>query len=271
MGLFDNFPWVNTHELNLNWIIQKMKEWGKESAENVSAAKTAAENAATLAGNAATLAGNAATAAENAATSAGNAATSAGNAATSAGNAATSAENAATSAENAAQTAERFLSDFGYIRNSTTNDIYRTIDVIDPATNSNEEYLFNPDYVERVNRVTGHVKTKVQSSSDKFYHYELVKNFTVTSNRKNYTFNVYPNNLNRFAELVSFEIIGFYSTQSNGALTTSCQNVDSFTEAAWTAKVTSVDGVFTLTFNPNFDMSVVNGTTLIVKFIYMAK
>ena len=43
MGLFDRFPWVNTHDLNLDWIIQKMKEWGKESSENVSAARTAAE------------------------------------------------------------------------------------------------------------------------------------------------------------------------------------------------------------------------------------
>lgn len=49
MGLFDRFPWVNTHDLNLDWIIQKMKEWGADAAENVAKAETAAANAAAAA------------------------------------------------------------------------------------------------------------------------------------------------------------------------------------------------------------------------------
>ncbi len=26
MALFDNFPWTNVHELNLDWVIKKLKE-----------------------------------------------------------------------------------------------------------------------------------------------------------------------------------------------------------------------------------------------------
>ena len=56
MGLFDRFPWVNTHDLNLDWIIQKMKEWGSDAAVNVAKAEASATNAAAAAENAATAA-----------------------------------------------------------------------------------------------------------------------------------------------------------------------------------------------------------------------
>ena len=49
MGLFDRFPWVNTHDLNLDWIIQKMKEWGSNTDGQVAKAETAATNAETAA------------------------------------------------------------------------------------------------------------------------------------------------------------------------------------------------------------------------------
>ena len=26
MAIFDNFPWTNVHELNLDWIVKKIKE-----------------------------------------------------------------------------------------------------------------------------------------------------------------------------------------------------------------------------------------------------
>ena len=109
MALFDRFPWVNTHELNLNWIIQKMKEWGKESAENVAAARTAAENAATNAANAvvgvAERAEAAADRAETAKTAAETAKTAAETAKTGAETAKTEAITAKTSAESNASKA----------------------------------------------------------------------------------------------------------------------------------------------------------------------
>lgn len=30
MGLFEHFPYTNFHELNLNWILQKIKEFKSE-------------------------------------------------------------------------------------------------------------------------------------------------------------------------------------------------------------------------------------------------
>ena len=105
MGLFDRFPWVNTHDLNLDWIIQKMKEWGIESAGNVAAARTAAENAATNAANAvvgvAERAEAAADRAETAKTAAETAKTGAETAKTEAITAKTSAESNASKAEKA--------------------------------------------------------------------------------------------------------------------------------------------------------------------------
>ena len=107
MGLFDRFPWVNTHELNLDWIIQKMKEWGKESSENVTAARTAAENAAA---NAASAVAPYADRAEAAAYESGIARDAAVTAMNRSETAATNAENFANSASNSAQNAENSAS-----------------------------------------------------------------------------------------------------------------------------------------------------------------
>lgn len=30
MGFFNNFPYTNFHDLNLNWILDKVNEWGKK-------------------------------------------------------------------------------------------------------------------------------------------------------------------------------------------------------------------------------------------------
>lgn len=55
MGVFDNFPYTNNHELNLDWIIKQTKKVLKASDEiaaNTEIAATAAENAAESASNA---------------------------------------------------------------------------------------------------------------------------------------------------------------------------------------------------------------------------
>ena len=33
MGFFNNFPYTNFHDLNLNWIMDKVREWGEKVAE----------------------------------------------------------------------------------------------------------------------------------------------------------------------------------------------------------------------------------------------
>ena len=121
MGLFNNFPYPDTHQLNLDWILNSVKElstYVKERVDGIQkaltdaqAAATAAENSATsaqtFANNAqdsATLAQDAATAqpsAQQAQAAATAAKTSATSAQTFANNAQTSATSAQASAENA--------------------------------------------------------------------------------------------------------------------------------------------------------------------------
>lgn len=215
MGLFDRFPWVNTHELNLNWIIQKMKEWGKESAENVAAARTAAENAATNAANAVvgvaeraeaaadraetakTAAETAKTGAETAKTEAITAKTSAESSATKAQSSATkaekafkasslSADGAAASANNAAQSAKEaaqaaagspyYNYDRGYA--------YKTIDTTDTRTGNNKEYMQSPNLINEMFRVGGAVFPTIGPIVDNnvfTWHYEKIYKIDLTS------------------------------------------------------------------------------------------
>ena len=70
MGLFEHFPYVNLHELNLDWILLKVKkntEDAAAAAADASAAETAAQAAADTAANAQTAADAAAQAAADAA------------------------------------------------------------------------------------------------------------------------------------------------------------------------------------------------------------
>lgn len=70
MGLFEHFPYTNLHELNLDWIILKVKkntEDTTEAAADAAEAQTAAEAAADSAEDAQTAAENAAEAAASAA------------------------------------------------------------------------------------------------------------------------------------------------------------------------------------------------------------
>ena len=98
------FPYSDLHSLNLDWILNKMKETAAQAAKAIAdsanalaqviEAKTAAQDAQTAAQNAQTAANNAQTAADNAATSAENAVTVAQAAKSAAQTAQSAAENA---------------------------------------------------------------------------------------------------------------------------------------------------------------------------------
>ena len=120
------FPYSDLHSLNLDWILNKMKETAAQAAKAIAdsanalaqviEAKTAAQNAQTAAQNAQTAANNAQTAADNAADSAENAvsvaqaakstADAAKSAAQTAQSTADAAKSVAQSAQSAAQTAQ---------------------------------------------------------------------------------------------------------------------------------------------------------------------
>ena len=106
------FPYSDLHSLNLDWILNKMKETAAQAAKAIAdsasalaqviEAKTAAQDAQAAAQNAQTAANNAQTSANNAADSAENAV----NVAQQAKSAAQKAQNTANTAQSAAQTAQ---------------------------------------------------------------------------------------------------------------------------------------------------------------------
>ena len=195
MGLFDRFPWVNTHDLNLDWIIQKMKEWGADAAVNVAKAEPAATNAATAAENAATAAENAATAAEpyalraetaadraeTAKSSAETAQTSANAAAkkalASSGKASNSELNAAASATAAAQSAEEAKTATKWPYDGVYQGyLYKQLDTVDQYTTTKMEFLTAPQENGVLYRVSGRIPKRgsFNDATAKDYHYEKI-------------------------------------------------------------------------------------------------
>ena len=174
MGLFDRFPWVNTHELNLDWIIQKMKEWGIQATENVQKATDAATRAAASAATAAADAANAvkdevslaqayAREAQLAATSAtaragesAESASAAANSVTTAAESEQQAENAAVSANTSAQLAAQYANSWPY-RNQYKGCLYKTLASPDTRINDNREFLEAPNEPNKTFRVSGNV------------------------------------------------------------------------------------------------------------------
>ena len=106
MGLFNHFPYTDTHQLNLDWILDKLAHL-RNSVTDAQAAATAAENSATSAQTSATSAEDSAKSAQDAAKSAQDAAT-AQPSVKQAQAAATAAENSATSAQTFANNAQMF-------------------------------------------------------------------------------------------------------------------------------------------------------------------
>lgn len=206
MGLFDRFPWVNTHDLNLDWIIQKMKEWGADAAENVAKAETAATNAATAAENAAAAAEPYAVRAEEASTraasraldcltyvanckeyseSAETAKTDAASAASrafglankasgSASKAEASATAAAQSAEEA-KTATKWPYDGVYM-----GYLYKSLDTVDQYTTTKMEFLTAPQENGVLYRVSGRIPKRgsFNDATTYDYHYEKILKMT---------------------------------------------------------------------------------------------
>lgn len=206
MGLFDRFPWVNTHDLNLDWIIQKMKEWGAASAENVAKAETAAANAAAAAANAATTAEPYALRAETAATEAGNASarataraadcleyvgeckvysesaktseTNAGGYAQDCNSASASAQASATAA---AQSAEEAKTATKWPYDGVYNGyLYKRLNTVDPYTTTKMEFLTAPQENGELYRVSGRIPKRgsFNDATTKDYHYEKILKMT---------------------------------------------------------------------------------------------
>ena len=116
------FPYSDLHSLNIDWILNKMKETAAQAAKAIAdsanalaqviEAKTAAQNAQTAAQNAQTAANNAANSAENAVTVAQAAQSAAQAAQSTAQTAQSAAETAQSTAETAQSTAETALDKF---------------------------------------------------------------------------------------------------------------------------------------------------------------
>lgn len=142
MGLFNHFPYPDTHQLNLDWILDAVKtcvdkvaelwtyvrEPGAGIQKALTDAQAAATRAQTNATNAQASSANARTSAINAEANAANAQTSANDAQTSANDAqtsaddaqaaATSAQTSATRAEKSAADARKILQAFGQVANN---------------------------------------------------------------------------------------------------------------------------------------------------------
>ena len=194
MGLFDRFPWVNTHELNLDWIIQKMKEWGAGAAENVAKAETAAANAATAAEPYAVRAEEASTRATARAAdclqyageckvyseSAKTAQDGAGSSAKSAKRFSSSAEQSATAA---AQSAEEAKTATKWPYDGVYNGyLYKRLGSVDPYTTTKMEFLTAPQENGELYRVSGRIPKRgsFNDATSYDYHYEKIIKMTGT-------------------------------------------------------------------------------------------
>lgn len=221
MGLFDRFPWVNTHDLNLDWIIQKMKEWGADAAANVAKAETAATNAAAAAENAATTAEPYAVRAETAADRAEAAKSSAETAKTDASSAAKQALKYSVTAKNSASAAEASAQDCNSANASAqlaasaaaqsaeeaktatkwpydgvyNGYLYKRLDAVDQYTTTKMEFLTAPQENGVLYRVSGRIPKRgsFNDATTKDYHYEKI--FKMTGSASGNLINFSSNNV----------------------------------------------------------------------------
>ena len=181
MGLFDRFPWVNTHDLNLDWIIQKMKEWGSNTDGQVAKAETAATNAETAATNAETAATSAKSSETNAAASVSEAsrieAVVEGQAkdSNSANASAQLVESAAAQSAEEAKTATKWPYDGVY-----HGYLYTQLETVDPYTTTKMEFLTAPQENGVLYRVSGRIPKRgsFDDSTIRNYHYEKILKMT---------------------------------------------------------------------------------------------
>lgn len=181
MGLFDSFPWVNTHDLNLDWIIQKMKEWGSDTDGKVAKAEMAAANAETAATAAKSSETNAA-ASESEASRIEAVVEGYAQDCNSANASAQLAASAAAQSAEEAKTATKWPYDGVY-----NGYLYKRLDTVDPYTTTKMEFLTAPQENGELYRVSGRIPKRgsFNDATTKDYHYEKILKMTgnVTGNR----------------------------------------------------------------------------------------
>lgn len=170
MGLFDRFPWVNTHDLNLDWIIQKMREWGADTDGKVAKAETAATNAETAATAAKSSETNAAASESEASRIEAVVEGYARDCNSASASAQASATAAAQSAEEA-KTATKWPYDGVY-----NGYLYKRLDTVDPYTTTKMEFLTAPQENGVLYRVSGRIPKRgsFNDATTKDYHYEKI-------------------------------------------------------------------------------------------------
>ena len=181
MGLFDRFPWVNTHDLNLDWIIQKMKEWGADTDGKVAKAETAATNAETAATSAKSSETNAA-ASESEASRIEAVVEGYAQDCNSANASAQLAASAAAQSAEEAKTATKWPYDGVY-----NGYLYKRLGSVDHYTTTNMEFLTAPQENEVLYRVSGRIPKRgsFNDTTTYDYHYEKILKMTgnVSGNR----------------------------------------------------------------------------------------
>ena len=174
MGLFDRFPWVNTHDLNLDWIIQKMKEWGSNTDGQVAKAETAATNAETAAASAKSSETNAA-ASESEASRIEAVVEGYAQDCNSANASAQLAASAAARSAEEAKTATKWPYDGVY-----NGYLYKQLDTVDPYSATRMEFLTAPQENGKLYRVSGRIPKRgsFNDATDRDYHYEKILKMT---------------------------------------------------------------------------------------------
>ena len=170
MGLFDRFPWVNTHDLNLDWIIQKMKEWGADADGKVAKAETAATNAETAATAAKSSETNAA-ASESEASRIEAVVEGYAQECNSANASAQLAASAAAQSAEEAKTATKWPYDGIY-----DGYLYKRLSTVDPYTTTKMEFLTAPQENGVLYRVSGRIpkRASFNDATTYNYHYEKI-------------------------------------------------------------------------------------------------
>ena len=178
MGLFDRFPWVNTHDLNLDWIIQKMKEWGVDTDGKVAKAETAATNAETAATAAKSSETNAA-ASESEASRIEAVVEGYAQDCNSANASAQLAASAAAQSAEEAKTATKWPYDGVY-----NGYLYKRLDAVDPYTTTKMEFLTAPQENGVLYRVSGRIpkRASFNDATTYDYHYEKILKMTGRAN-----------------------------------------------------------------------------------------
>lgn len=208
MSLFDNWPFTNMNQLNLDWIIKTVKAIKDQTAADAETAKNSAVEAKT--------------AATEAEASARLAESQTGDAMTAATAAANSAAESATRATEAAQSAAEAAALSGYSVD-VGGFLYKTLPAADPATGSNREYLIAPPIYNVLHRVSGFMPSAISPNyipgTSKNYHYEVLVKEDYTTTPASLTVDLigfFSGHTQNFANIAAIEGVGFYGKDDRG-------------------------------------------------------